>query len=339
MATPVPVNTATKPPVKPYDATGAALMSSMDGPAPTPTGIPAPVATAPAPAPTATPRPVSAAANAPAPVTAPAAAPAAPMDPNQALNQIGTTFQSKFGRAMSPEEQQALIQSVGYTSGPVSPEMMKAALDTVGRYSGDLKNPWAPVSPASPLIEPTPATPVVPPSETLAETQLQNLLSTEKWGEVDPNSAGMQGQRDAFGLAAQRDATRRRAALAERAAARGGLGAGGYDVDTERIISEQGEKEQAFESDLYAKELSGQRERLMQAIQMARQFGLQDEARKLQEKLGTLDLNLRQYLGKGQLGLGLLNAGQQNQQYYDSLGLNYATLQNLMNNQAINAIL
>jgi hypothetical protein len=155
--------------------------------------------------------------------------------------------------------------------------------------------------------------------------------------------------------------------LAERAAARGGIGAGGFDVDVERVAQQQAEAGQSFEAALMADKLQQQRQELIQGIQLAIGTGQQDLARQLQEKLGMTDIELRRYLGKGQLALGLFSTqleaqlererlaqqasqfGQslglqgreldlRNQQFYDQLGFNYAGLQNQMNNAAIEAL-
>ena len=54
----------------------------------------------------------------------------------------------------------------------------------------------------------------------------------------------------------------------------------------------------------------------------------------LQGNLGYGDLNLRDMLGRGQLNLGLLNALQGNQHFYDSLGFDYNSLINSANRDA-----
>jgi hypothetical protein len=274
------------------------------------------------------------------------------VDPNAALTQVQSAFQTKFGRAMTPEEQQALIQYVGYGGGPVTPDALQKALAAVQQYSGSLANPWGPAPPAAPA-GPAPATQAQVDQATL--DRLNELLGLS-WGEVDPNSPAMRQQRQAFERATQRGREQKRAALAERAAARGGLGAGGFDVDVERLLQQEGEANQAYGANLMAQELGTQREALQNAIKMAADLGQTEKARALQDKLGTLDIKLREFLGRGQLGLGLLSAkqraaeaaagnqqfyaklGAENQQFYDQLGLQLANLQNVMNNQAISAL-
>jgi hypothetical protein len=83
------------------------------------------------------------------------AQPAFPTDPNQALAQAGQQFQSRFNRAMTPQEQQALIGYAGYTGGPVTQEQWGKVTQAIGQYSGDLSKPGigAP-APAAPPASP-----------------------------------------------------------------------------------------------------------------------------------------------------------------------------------------
>lgn len=287
--------------------------------------------------------------GAPPTTPTPGAIPPGSHDPNVALNQVLASFQTRFGRAMSQQEQDALIQALGYTGGPVTQAQLDQALQYVQDYSGDLANPWGPApTPATPgpaTPTPTPTTPGTPGSggapgtpEAEANARLLELLG-EKWGEVDPNSAAMRAQRDAFELSAQRGSARKRASMAERAAQRGAINSGGFDVGVEQILDDEASARTAMEGGLIERELQGQRQRLMQGIELAMQDGNQDAARQLQGELAKLDLQLKEYLGKGNLGIGLLQAILNNQQFADSLGLDYAKLQQLMNQQAISAIL
>ena len=71
-------------------------------------------------------------------------------------------------------------------------------------------------------------------------------------------------------------------------------------------------------------ERQGQIDRLMQALGMTQQYGA---------------TQLQGQLGRGQLGLGLLNALLGDKQANNLLGYNYTALQNQMNNQALQTIL
>lgn len=82
------------------------------------------------------------------PVGAATQPPGAPVDPNQqydpneAMNQVIVAFRARFNRDLTPQEQQALLQAVGYGGGPVPGTMLQQALDFVSRYSGNLDDPW-----------------------------------------------------------------------------------------------------------------------------------------------------------------------------------------------------
>jgi hypothetical protein len=162
-----------------------------------------------------------------------------------------------------------------------------------------------------------------------------------------------QQQTKAYGVSQARDAARQRRALAERAAAGGTLHSGGFNTGVHQVLENQGEKEAQYSANLAGQRLGEREQQLDQAIQMARAVGQDDVAMQLeneklalsqaalqlQGQLGFGDLSLRDRLGSGQLSLGLLNALQGNQQFYDSLGFNYAGLMNSMNRDATIAAL
>jgi hypothetical protein len=268
-----------------------------------------------------------------APATAavqPAAAPAAPGDPNAALSQVQGAFQQKFGRAMSPEEQQALVKYVGYTGGAVTPETLQKALGAVGQYSGNLQNPGlgAPGTPAAPG-GPAPTTPQS--LEAQQREQLMKLIKGEVPVSLDQNNPALAAERAAFDRANSQATGRQRLAAAERNAARGTLGTGGFDANLAGIENDAATRSTGFEAELMRNERQGQIDRLMQGLGMSQQYGA---------------TNLQGQLGRGQLGLGYLNAmlGDKHATNQlglgrDQLGFNYTALQNQMNNQALQSIL
>ena len=289
-------------------------------PATSPTGYPVPPtqplggvnATQPYPAPAASPTPAAP----PAPASAPAPAPG---DPNAALGQVQTAFQQKFNRAMTPEEQQALVKYVGYTGGQVSPDMLQKALGAVGQYTGNLQNPG--------LGAPGAAAPVnvtTPQLEQQQRNSLMDLLNGKTPVTMDPNDPAIQAQRNSFDRTNAMVTGRQRLAAAERNAARGTLGAGGYDANLMGAENDAATRKSAFEGDLLQNERQGQIDRLMSALGMTQQYGA---------------TQLQGQLGRGQLGLGLLNALLNDKQAGNLLGFNYTSLQNQMNNQAMQNIL
>lgn len=117
------------------------------------------------------------------------------------------------------------------------------------------------------------------------------------------NDPLISGQIGAFRSAQQRGLERSRAALAERAAARGTLPAGGFDAAVGGLEADRGFNEAQYESGLLAQEGQTRRQELLQAMQLAQVMGDNEAQRQLQERLATLDLSLRERLGLGDLGL------------------------------------
>lgn len=260
------------------------------------------------------------------PAPAPAPAPAGSIDPNVAQNQVRDAFKQKFGKDMSPQELQWLISQSGYSgNGPVTEDVMKKAMDNLSRYSGDLTDPFGQKAGGSP-------------TDDAAKKRLEELLKLD-YGKVDENSDAIRQQQNAFELQTQRGSDRQRAAMAERAAREGATGSGGYDVMQDALLQQQGEANAGFKANLIAGELQDQRKNLMEAIKLATESGQQDKARALNEKLGLLDIDLRKYLGKGQLGLGMLSTLLGDKQAMERLGLDYAKLQQGANSEAIQALL
>lgn len=305
-----------------YQPLGAAAAPTQPAPV-APTGTPPPMSAMPAQQVGNTPAaPVMAAAQ-------PAAAPA-PGDPNAALSQVQGAFQSKFNRAMSPEEQQALVKYVGYNGGAVTPETLQKALGAVGQYSGNLANPGlgAPGAPAAPA-GPAPTTPQS--LEAQQREQLMKLIKGEVPVSLDQNNPALAAERTAFDRANSQATGRQRLAAAERNAARGTLGSGGFDANLAGIENDAATRSTGFEAELMRNERQGQIDRLMQGLGMSQQYGA---------------TQLQGSLGRGQLGLGYLNSMLQDKQATnqlglgkDQLGFNYTALQNQANNQALQTIL
>jgi hypothetical protein len=332
MATPIDVLDPNAPKKKPAVAgldTGVpAPLSGAAAPSAVDTGIPAPTA-----APVSAPDRVAAtgvetATPAAAPTPAPAPAPTG-VTQQAGIAQVNQAMLARVGHALTPEETQGLAQAVGAPANPdgtYSQAQINQALDLVSRYSGNLATPWGELPESAPGS-----------TTSLANRRLTELLG-QKWGEVDPNSQAIQQPMGAFRAANQRATDRARLAMSLRNQNEGITG-GGEDVGLLGLLEDQGVKEGSYEANLYANELATQRTALQNAIQLATQAGLQNKARQLQEELAKLDLALRQKLGEGQLALGARSLDQNDRQFLDSLGFNYASLQGSLNNQAINALL
>lgn len=256
------------------------------------------------------------------------------IDPNTVWNDMQSQFQTKFGRAMTPQEAQALQQHAGYTgNGVVNQDMIAKATEGIQKYSGDLANPWGPAPPDK--------TQGPQSTNDLAQQELQKLLTTGNTDamKLDMNNPAIAAQRANFDRTNTRATGRERMAAAERAAASGSLKSGGFNAGIASAEQAAGDRAANFESQLMTQELAGQRERVMQAMNMAVQSGNQEQARALQEKLSTMDIDLRKRLGTGQLNLGLLQTLMGDQRSKDALGLGYAQLGQQANQGLLNALL
>lgn len=325
----------------------APTINSLGGAPAGPTAPTGPTAPAP-PAPTA---PATQMPTMSASAATPATAPAAPstMDPNAVWGSLTNQFQTKFGRAMTPEEAKALQGYAGYSGGAINQGMIDKATQGISAYTGNIANPFGPATPATPPA-PTAATPT-PSAQTsnTVQQQLQQMLTTGQTAALNPtelNNPAMEAQRANFNRVNDRTRGRERLAASERAAARNGLGSGGYDANLAGIEQAAGDRAVGFESQLMAGELQGQRDRVMQAMQMATASGDASQARDLQERLATIDNQLRREgmtaqnrLGQGQLNLGLLQALMGDRRAGDALGFNYAALGQQANQGLLNSIL
>jgi len=283
----------------------------------------------------------------------------ATMNVNDAFGQLQGQFKTRFNRDMNAGEVDALKQYTGYTGGDVTSDQFAKAQQGIGQYSGDLKNPWG-----TPQTQPTgaPTAPTAPttPSmqqasqgsvnnQTAANTATNQLITqgyTDAMANVDPNNPAMVAQRQAFNRANATSTSRARLAAAERAAARGTAGSGGFDAELGAIEQGAGDRSTNFESQLMSQELAGQRDRVMRGIEMANATGNAEMSRQLQERLGNLDaqlrrdgMNLQGALGRGQLNLGLLQALMGDRRAGDALGFNYAALGQQANQSLLNTIL
>jgi len=266
----------------------------------------------------------------------PGAAPNA-TDPNAVWGGLTDQFQKKFGRAMTGDEATALQKYAGYTGGDINQSMIDKATHGISAYSGDLSNPFGPAAGGA---SPASGDPGVKTND-LVQEQLQQLLQTGSTPgmTLDPNNPAITAQRSAFNRRNEQQTGRERLAMAERAAASNGLGSGGFSADIAGAENARAGRAADFEGQLLGQELSSQRDRVMQGLQMANQTGNAAMSRALQEKLGLIDADIRRTGQKGQLGLGMLQTLLGNQRAQDALGFNYAQLGANANQNFLNSIL
>jgi hypothetical protein len=127
----------------------------------------------------------------------------------------------------------------------------------------------------------------------------------------------------AFNANAKRNEGRDRQFLAERAAAGGYSGSGGFETGVLGLRAKTNEAMDRFAGEQAGVQEQGRRQELMQALAMALQFGDSESARELQRELGLGSLDVQRHG---------INTGRENN--LDSLGFNYANLQNNMNNSS-----
>lgn len=254
--------------------------------------------------------------------TLPTAGSYAGVDPGRSFDAASARqhLEAILGRPMTPAEMQQAASIAGYGgSGMISGEQLNKVIQAGAGLAGKPFSPFA-----APGAGGTGGSTLPAGMEDQIFKTIQDLLNPKGY---DPNAAENMAQKNVMGAQNQRAAERRRAQLAERAAARGETGAGGFDVEVDKINADRGMQDAAFEADLMRDELQGQKARLMQALEMGRGIMGDRETRALQEKLGLLDAEIRKMgitqqgeLGRGDLALRLRQLAQGDRHFYDNLG-------------------
>jgi hypothetical protein len=228
---------------------------------------------------------------------------------------------NRYGREATASE----LAQIGANSTDMA--SAQAYSDSLAKGLG-WAGPAGAAAPAAPSMEQQ--------NQDLLQKRIQELLGT-KIGDVDTTTQEYQSQRGAFDRGQGRAMETAKRNAASRRGASGN--SGGFDSQMETLDSEAAGMAGNFEAQLATQQIGRQREDLQMALQMAQQSGMADEARALQEKLAQSDIELRKYLGKGQLGLGMLGTLLGNQRAQDALGFNYAQLGNQVNQQTLQQLL
>jgi hypothetical protein len=143
-----------------------------------------------------------------------------------------------------------------------------------------------------------------------------------------PKQAGMDVMKSApvtaFNANAKRNEARDRQFLAERAAAGGYSGSGGFDSGVLGLRARTNEAMDRFAGEQANTQEQGRRDELMRALSMALAFGDAESARALQRELGLGSLDVQRY----GISTGRDTA-------LDQLGYNYANMQNNLNQNLI----
>jgi hypothetical protein len=210
--------------------------------------------------------------------------------------------------------------------------------------------PAAPAAPATPApaapVAGAPIAPAAPDTNSAFKDALMKLLTP---GEVSADSPSLKPALDANHLAEQRSFESNRNMLAERAAANGTNGSGGFETGLTGLAEDRAQREGQFAGDAVTHAKDQQTASLLAALgiggnfnaanadraQKGDQFGksleeqrraadIDAEMKRLgissQTDLGNKDLSLRDKLGSGQLNLGLLSQLSNNSNFKDNLG-------------------
>ncbi len=184
--------------------------------------------------------------------------------------------------------------------------------------------------------------PASPIQSTYQDSLLKLIADNQK--PVSLEDPQLQPASDVYRATRQREADRARSSAAERAAATGTLGAGGFDANVGQIENRKGMDIAQHDSDLVLNEMNARRQQLTQGLALAQQTGNADAERQIRTQLALLDaavnesqfgrelqfresaLGSQTQLGQGELSLRLLLGLLQNQLGQGQLGLGYDTL-------------
>lgn len=313
----------------------------------------------------------------PAPPTPPPATPATPalgvyqgIDPSASLSAADARahIEAILGRPLTPAELQQAISISGWNgTGNLTGAQFNRVIQEAARLTGQTFTAFAPPAPAVPPTPPPGGGPVPPwmeqlvrqsaqsPVQQQGQQALQSLLSRLSQP-VSIQDSELQGASDAFRAQQQRGVERRRNALAERMAATGGAGSGGFDTGVLGIEADAANASAARDSELVLGEMRDRRQQLQSAIQLAESTGQFQQSQELQRQLALLDANIRQQgidlqgrgldlqrllgmgdldlrrlgitqqgqLGRGDLALRLAQLLMGNRQFYDQLGTQHS---------------
>src|ERR1051326_2641220 len=141
---------------------------------------------------------------------------------------------------------------------------------------------------------------------------------------IDPQGDALRPIIQAYHLKSQRGLEDTRNALAERAYAQGTLNTGGFDTQTQRALEDAAANEAGFTGQQVSQAVQQRRQELMHLLDVGAGFLSQGDQQAIQTELAQLDANLREQA-----------MAQQNSQFGDQLGYNYAALQAQLNRDSI----
>jgi len=126
------------------------------------------------------------------------------------------------------------------------------------------------------------------------------ILRILQQGEVNENDPSLVNLRNVHRVAGQRSFDRNRAQLAERAAARGISGSGGFETGLQGLAQQRGESEQAFAADTMRQAQTERAGQIMQALTLGQgrinaqtEVALQRELASIQAAIAAADRDQR----------------------------------------------
>lgn len=162
---------------------------------------------------------------------------------------------------------------------------------------------------------------------------------------VDPNDPIMSRARQVHDAAGQRSFNAGREAMAARGAM-GGTPTGASDAYLQSSSENLAKDQAGYESDLYMNEVDKRRQQIGQLLGLGSGVLTADENRMLQEKMGTLDSQMKQlgmstnaFLSGTGLDQNQQSIGNQNNQFYDKMGYDVGLQEALMNQQMMQMLM
>lgn len=268
-------------------------------------------------------------------------------DLNTAKQKVTDYTTSKYGRGPQNDQEWGQIAGgINYNDGVDDNELNQAYgnADSLARSLGSSNAPAPSPQPAPQATGAVPPAPGVNPYQQQVQESLTGLITR---GQQAPSLSDptLQPQADVFRATQQRSAERQRAALAERMAAQGMAGSGGFDVGVGQIEAQRGLNEANFNAALVGNEVGARRGDTNFALNLLSQLGDSSALRSLNQQLGLGDLGLRRdaltqqgQLGRGALGMDLMRALLANDHFYSGQGVDLAKFQALLNQSAVNSL-
>jgi hypothetical protein len=253
--------------------------------------------------------------------------------------EVESKLRAKGGQLYDPSDLEGIKRNTGYATGAV--DLDTALSNAYANYDQRGRNTPGGAAPSSGISQSTPGaagagdsalsafTSYLQTRDQAAQTQqtkLRDILMGQLGQYQQPLSADSPGIREVLAgsrLGLQRGAERQRQEAAELRAydGSGGLGGKAFESDVRRIQEGQAESDARMTGGVLNQELQNRRQQLTQMLAIATQLGDAESARLLQAQLNAIQTQLSQ------------------SNFYDTMGYQYAGLNQQGNLQALMAML